>query len=195
MDYKAIIFDCDGTLADTMPPHFLAWTETLGKYGLELDEDRFYALGGWPSLNIVQLLAREKGCEMDCAAIAAEKEAAFERLLRQVEAVAPVLQVAAEWRGKLPLAVATGGVRRICEGVLEHLGIRDWFDAIVTAEDVVHHKPAPDIFLEAARRLNTPPADCLVYEDTDPGIEAARRAGMRHIDVRRLHTPRRISVS
>lgn len=193
MEFKAIIFDCDGTLADTMPPHYEAWAATLARYGLHLSEDRFYALGGWPTLSIVELLARECGKSIDCPAVAHEKETAFESFLDRVQPIEQVKQVAAQWRGKLPMAVATGAVRRICERILQQVGMDGWFDTIVAAEDVPHHKPAPDIYLEAARRLNVPPEDCLVYEDTDPGIEAARRAGMKHIDVRSFYTPRRIT--
>ena len=193
MTFKAIIFDCDGTLADTMPPHYQAWVAALARHGLELSEDRFYALGGWPSLQIVELLAQECGRTIDCHAVACEKEADFERLLSHVQAIEPVKAVAAQWRGKLPMAVATGGIRRIAENILRHVGILDWFDTIVTADDVEHHKPAPDIFLEAARRLKVAPSDCLVYEDTDPGIEAASRAGMQYIDVRTFYQPRRIT--
>ncbi len=189
----AIIFDCDGTLADTMPPHFLAWRETLGRHGMELDEDRFYALGGWPTDKIIELLAAERGLTVDVAAVALEKENEFEVILHHVTAIDHVVGIARRYSGKMPLAVATGGVRRICEKILKHVGILKLFDHIVTADDVERHKPNPDVFLEAARRLNVAPANCLVYEDTDPGIEAAKRAGMHWIDVRTFYMPRRIT--
>ncbi|MDZ4821454.1 MAG: HAD-IA family hydrolase [Planctomycetota bacterium] len=193
--FEAIIFDCDGTLADTMPPHYESWIATLRRHGLDLSEDRFYALGGWPTVRILELLAGERGLALDCNSVAAEKETAFEQLLSEVQAIEPVRAVAEKWRGKVPMAVATGGVRRIAESILAHLGILDWFDAVVTAEDVPHHKPAPDIFLEAARRLGVAPTDCLVYEDSDPGIEAAQRAGMQYADVREFFQPRRVTKS
>ena len=190
----AIIFDCDGTLADTMPVHYEAWVATLALYpGLELSEDRFYELGGWPTLNIAVLLKQETGLAFDPAALAHEKELEFERRLDHVRPIEPVVAVVREYRGKLPIAVATGGIRRICETIVRHIGLTGWFDAMVCAEDVPRHKPAPDIFLEAARRLGIAPEECRVYEDTDPGIEAARRAGMEPIDVRTLYTPRRIT--
>jgi len=191
---SAVIFDCDGTLADTMPVHYQAWAATLGRYpGLELSEDRFYVLGGWPTLSIAELLKKETGLDFDPAAVAREKEAAFERRLDQVRPIALVVAKARELRGTMPIAVATGGIRRICETILHHIGLVGWFDAMVCAEDVRHHKPAPDIFLEAARRLGVAPEDCLVYEDTDPGLEAARRAGMEWTDVRTFYQPRRVT--
>ena len=190
---KAIIFDCDGTLADTMPPHFLAWRLTLGRYGIELDEDRFYALGGWPTDKIIELLASERGLILDVPAVALEKENSFEEILHEVTAIDHVVGIARRYSGKMPLAVATGGVRRICERILNHVGILELFDHVVTADDVEKHKPNPDIFLEAARRLNVAPENCLVYEDTDPGITAAKAAGMHWIDVRTFYKPRRIT--
>ncbi|MDX1963589.1 MAG: HAD-IA family hydrolase [Pirellulales bacterium] len=190
---QGIIFDCDGTLADTMPPHFLAWTSTLDRHGLELDEDRFYALGGWPTHKIIELLASEQGRQLNVSAMVIEKEQEFEDILHQVSAIEPVLRVAQSYAGKLPLAVATGGIRRVCEKILSHIQALHLFDAVVTADDVERHKPNPDIFLEAARRLGVAAEHCLVYEDTDPGLEAARRAGMHWIDVRTFYQPRRIT--
>jgi beta-phosphoglucomutase family hydrolase len=189
----AIIFDCDGTLADTMPVHYEAWQETMSDYGLFLSEDRFYALGGWPTLALTEMLVRETGSGADPRQLAHEKEAAFRRRLLEVLPIEPVVRVVRQHRGRLPIAVATGAIRPILDEILGHIGLTNAFDAIVTSEEVPHHKPAPDIFLEAARRLGVAPGGCLVYEDTDPGIEAARRAGMAYVDVRTLHVPRRVT--
>jgi beta-phosphoglucomutase family hydrolase len=194
MTTQGIIFDCDGTLADTMPPHYEAWVATLTKFNLTLSEDRFYALGGWPTLRVAELVIRESGLPIDAVALSHEKEALFEEMIHRVEPIEPVVAVVRAQHGKLPLAVATGGVRHICERILRHVGIWDCFETVVTCEEVARHKPAPDIFLEAARRLGLEPSTCLVYEDTDPGIEAARQAGMQFIDVRTLHRPRRVSA-
>jgi beta-phosphoglucomutase family hydrolase len=193
MELRGIIFDCDGTLADTMPSHYEAWATILKQYDLEMSEDRFYALGGWPTKKVAELLVRESGRVIDVERISQEKESLFHGNLHLVRPIGPVIDVVRRWQGELPLAVATGAVRTICEKILSQVGLANAFNAIVSAEDVDRHKPAPDIFLEAARRLDVEPRHCRVYEDTDPGIEAARRAGMEYIDVRTLFTPRRVT--
>jgi beta-phosphoglucomutase family hydrolase len=190
---QALIFDCDGTLTDSMPLHYLAWRRTMREHGIEFDEDRFYALGGVPSSNIVAMLAAERGLQLDAHVVARRKEEAFLEELHQLTPIPPILEVARQHRGAMKMAVASGGYRDIILAQLERIGCADWFDAIVTAEDTKRHKPEPDVFLEAARRLNVRPEHCRVYEDADLGIEAARRAGMECVDVRQLHTPRRIT--
>jgi beta-phosphoglucomutase-like phosphatase (HAD superfamily) len=183
---RGIIFDCDGTLADTMPLHWRAWQVISRRHGFSLAEDRFYSLGGVPARDILKLLSAEQGIALNPLAVAREKEAEYLPLIAQVEPINTVVGVARENYGKIPLAVASGGTKRIIEQVLEHLGIRDLFQAIVTSEDVVNQKPAPDIFLEAARRIGVPPQFCRAYEDTDLGMKAIRAAGMEAVDVREL---------
>lgn len=184
-DTTALIFDCDGTLADTMPTHFRAWTAMLTRYGIPFPEARFYQLGGVPSAKIIRLLAAEHGIAVtDIDLMVREKEGAFLLHIETVQPLTPVVQVAATHRGQLPMAVASGGYRDVVGRTLDRLGIRGWFDAMVCAEDTARHKPEPDVFLEAARRLHVEPAGCVVFEDTDIGLEAARRAGMTGVDVR-----------
>lgn len=182
----ALIFDCDGTLADTMPGHYVAWRALLGRLGIAFPEPRFYAMGGMPTGTIIRVLAGETGVAVgDVDALVHEKEQLFLRNLSAVTRIEPVVRVAEWHRGKLPLAVASGGYRDTISRTLAQLELSDWFDATVTAEDTARHKPEPDVFLEAARRLGaTDPARCVVFEDTDIGLEAARRAGMLGIDVR-----------
>ncbi len=182
----ALIFDCDGTLADTMPAHYVSWLETLKPYGVAFPEDRFWALGGWTAEAIVTRLAGEQGIDLDPARVALEKDLSYEKHLAGVQPIPEVVGVALAHRGRLPMAVATGGTRVFCEKILRQIGVEDWFDAVVCAEDVPTCKPEPEIFLEAARRIGAEPARCVVYEDTDPGVEAARRAGMKWVDVRSL---------
>lgn len=189
MTIQALIFDCDGTLADTMPLHWKAWQIVLKRHRLLLGEDRFYALGGVPSRDILRILASEQGIEVDHHAVAMEKEDTYFPLIAQVEPIRVVADIAREYFGKLPMAVASGGSKRVIEQVLQHLNIRQFFQAVVTNEDVVRQKPAPDIFLEAARRLGVPPERCRAYEDTDLGIEAILAAGMEAVDVRELLRP------
>jgi len=186
MNIKGIIFDCDGTLADTMPLHWRAWQAVSTRHRFHFPEERFYALGGVPSRDILQMIAREQGLPLDHLAVAHEKESEYLPLIAQVEPINSVVGVARENHGRIPMAVASGGTRKIIEQVLEHLGIRHLFAAVVTSEDVVNQKPAPDIFLEAARRLGVPAHLCRAYEDTDLGMQAIRAAGMDAVDVRRL---------
>lgn len=182
---QALIFDCDGTLAHTMPLHWQAWREVTTRYGLLFPEDQFYSLGGVPTRDIVRQLAREQGRpDIDPLAFAHEKESAYFNHLHLVGPVEEVVSVARAHRGVLPMAVASGGSKGAITRVLSHLGILDWFQAVVTNEDVVHQKPAPDIFLEAARRLGVAPQRCRAYEDTDLGMQAIRSAGMDAVDVR-----------
>jgi beta-phosphoglucomutase family hydrolase len=183
---RGLIFDCDGTLADTMPLHWRAWQGLMRRHGFRMTEERFYAMGGIPSRDILARLRNEQGLAFDPLAVAREKEQAYLDLLPHVGPIETVLQVARDHFGKVPLAVASGGTRRVIEKVLAHLGIRDLFQAVVTSDDVVRQKPAPDIFLEAARRLEVPPEQCLAYEDTDLGLQAIRAAGMQAVDVREL---------
>lgn len=183
---EALIFDCDGTLADTMPVHYRAWLALLAPFGATFDEARFYALGGVPTTTIARMLVGELGLSVDPAELAARKEQAFVDQIPHVRPVEKVVAIAAQGRGRVPMAVASGGPRGVVELTLRQIGVFDWFGAVVGAEDTVRHKPEPDVFLEAARRLGATPAICTVYEDTDLGLEAARRAGMRGVDIRRL---------
>ncbi|MFM7034693.1 MAG: HAD family hydrolase [Planctomycetia bacterium] len=194
-DHEALLFDCDGTLADTMPAHYRAWLTVTERHGLAFDEDRFYSMGGRPTRDIVATLAREAGIEIDIDAAATHKEASFLEQLHAVEPVDPVIEVIRRCQGLVPMAVVTGGYQHVCRQILEQIGIADCFDTIVASEDTSRHKPDPDPFLEAARRLGAVPKKCVVWEDSDLGIEAARRAGMEWIDVRAFHQPQRVTPS
>lgn len=186
MTIKGLIFDCDGTLADTMPLHWLAWNQITTRHGILFPEDRFYSLGGVPSRDILAMLRDEQGLDIDPLSVAKEKELAYLEMMHQVGPIHEVVTIAHEHHGKIPMAVASGGIKPIIEKVLVHLGIRDLFAAVVTSEDVQRQKPAPDIFLEAARRIGVPPQFCRAYEDTDLGMTAIRTAGMDAVDVRHL---------
>lgn len=181
-----LVFDCDGTIADTMPLHFEAWTIALAEHAVEFPEAMFYEFAGMPSAKIVQRLNERHGHSMPVEETAERKERLYAERIPKVQPIEPVVSIAREYRGKLPMAVATGGTRAICQKTLRALGVLDWFDALVTADDVEHGKPAPDIFLEAARRLNVASDRCVAFEDADLGLQAARAAGMHVIDVRRF---------
>ncbi len=194
MEFEGYIFDLDGTLADTMPAHYMSWRRITQKHGLEFSEDRFYSLGGVPTERIFNILAEEQGKTLNAAECAHEKENAFVDLISEVEPIEPVLEVVRLNHGKVPMAVATGAMRWVMERILNQLEITDYFQAFVCSEDTQRHKPFPDVFLEAATRLGVAPEKCCVYEDAQLGIEAGQAAGMHVIDVREFHTPRRITA-
>ncbi|HEY0714148.1 MAG TPA: HAD-IA family hydrolase [Polyangia bacterium] len=183
---EALIFDCDGTLADTMPAHHQAWQTTLAGLGASFPVDRFYALAGVPTPRIARLLAEEYALTIDPDVLAARKEQAYVDSMPAVQPIEKVVAIARAARGRIPMAVASGSHRVLVEMTLAQIGVRDWFPVVVAAEDTQRHKPEPDVFLLAAERLGVPPEICVVYEDADLGIEAARRAGMRWVDIRRL---------
>jgi HAD superfamily hydrolase (TIGR01509 family) len=193
LPYAALIFDCDGTLTDSMPAHYESWRRMLSRYGIEFSEDRFYGLAGQPTDRIIALLGREQGIPVEPVRMAGEKEQDFLRSLHLLQPIHRVIDVVREQRGTAKLAVASGGLRPVVTAQLRQIGVLDWFDTIVTAEDTTQHKPAPDVFLEAARRLGVAPERCCVYEDADLGVEAARRAGMQCVDIRQFHRPRRVT--
>ncbi len=186
MNPKGLIFDCDGTLADTMPLHWRAWQMITQRHSLHFPEDRFYSLGGVPSRDILKMLAKEQGRSLDHIAVSHEKEEAYLQTLDRVEPIHAVVEIARANHGKIPMAVASGGTEKIICMVLDHLKIRHLFDAIVTSEMVKNQKPAPDIFLEAARLIGVEAKSCRAYEDTDLGMQAIRAAGMEAVDVRKL---------
>jgi beta-phosphoglucomutase family hydrolase len=186
---KGLVFDCDGTLADTMPLHWRAWNATAQRYNLIFSEERFYSLGGVPARHIVEMLCKEQGLCLDPLAVAHEKEMLYLQSFDETKPIHAVVEIAKANHGKIPMAVASGGTQKVICKVLDHLKIRDLFDAVVTSEMVQNQKPAPDIFLEAARRIGVDPKLCRAYEDTDLGLRAIRSAGMQAVDVRTLVSP------
>ena len=180
-DFAAYIFDCDGTLADTMPTHYQAWQVALGEHANEFPEAMFYELGGVPTSRIVEIINERHGYSLPVNETVEHKEALFLQLSSNIAAIEPVVALARQYHGVKPLAVASGGHRRIVLNTLRALGIAELFQAVVTAEDYRRGKPAPDPFLEAALRLDVPPEQCLVFEDTATGIAAATAAGMQSV--------------
>ena len=189
-DVKGLIFDCDGTLVDTMPLHYVAWVKALEHVGIHFPEERFYSFAGAPTRTIIEILAKEQNIQCDPEAVAIEKEKLYTENLEQLEPIHSVIEIARREKGKRKLAVASGGWKRVVKASLTVVGIEDMFEAIVGADDVIHGKPAPDVFLKAAGLLGLKPEECVVYEDGEMGIVAAMAAGMRVIDVRPWYLPR-----
>jgi beta-phosphoglucomutase-like phosphatase (HAD superfamily) len=191
-EFGAYIFDCDGTLADTMPLHYRAWTRLVTELGGSFPEELFYESGGKPTVQILRMLRDEHGLKVDDVERAAErKETYFLEMLPEVKPIEPVIAIARRWYGIKPLAVASGGVRTQIEQTLDALGIRSLFSAVVCVEDYARGKPFPDPFLEAAKRLNVIAADCVAFEDSPLGVQAAVAAGMECVFVPRAGGPKR----
>ena len=187
---KAIIFDADGTLIDTMPAHYLAWEETTQFFGGHFPEKLFYELGGIPSRRIVEILNEKFGHSWNPEEFTAHKEKLYiDTYLPKCKIIEPVVDIAKLYKGRMPLGVGTGATQEVVQAALAVTGISDLFDTVVGADDVENGKPAPDTFLEAARRLGVEPQYCLVYEDSDMGLRAAESAGMTSIDVRPYLVP------
>ncbi|MEM7346889.1 MAG: beta-phosphoglucomutase family hydrolase [Chloroflexota bacterium] len=184
---KALIFDFDGTLIDTMPLHYQAWKETVELFGAHFPEPLFYELAGAPSNKLVAILNNKYGYQLDAKRITDQKEKRFlEYYLPQAQPIVPMVTLVKQYHNRLPVAIGTGGILPIVQTGLKSIGLSDTFEVIVTADDVEQGKPAPDTFLKAADLLNVLPEHCHVFEDGDLGLEAAQRAGMTATDIRLL---------
>jgi beta-phosphoglucomutase family hydrolase len=184
-NFGGYIFDLDGTLVDTMPLHYAAWETALRRAGLvgRLDENRFYELGGVPSRKVAALLGEHHGLKLDPEVVYKDKEDAFMSSLQKLELIIPVVEFARTAGKTKPIAIASGGTRDVVTSTLEKTGLAALFPIVVTADDVVHGKPSPDMFLLAAKLMGVEPKDCLVFEDGQPGVKAAAAAGMKCVFV------------
>jgi len=181
--FRAYLFDCDGTIADSMPLHYLAWKKALGEWNCEFDEDVFYAWGGRPTHDIISRLNEEQGLSMPVEQVATHKENLYLEMLPHLKAVPDVLEHIEAAHGRIPFAVVSGGNRESVTASLASLKLLDRFDVLVCAEDYKKGKPDPEAFLIAAAKLGVPPAECLVFEDTEMGIQAAKAAGMAFVKI------------
>jgi len=184
-DVHALIFDCDGTLVDTPPAYALAWAEGLRPSGIEMPPAWYLARAGMSEHVLMDAFEAEFGVRLDRGAVISVMRKQFLAGLDKLRENDAVASIARANHGRLPMAVASGGSAAIVRATLRATNLVALFDTVVTIEDVGHAKPAPDLFLEAARRLGVPPAQCLVFEDSREGLEAARRAGMRVVDVKK----------
>jgi beta-phosphoglucomutase-like phosphatase (HAD superfamily) len=180
---KALIFDIDGTLADTMDVHYRAWEEVAARYGFIYPRDVFDELAGIPTKKIMGILNERFHLNFTEAAVM-EKEQAFLKLINEVKPIEPIAEIARKYKGILPMALGTGGTKYFAELTIKTIGFEGFFDILVSADDVENHKPAPDTFLKCAHLMKVEPEFCVVFEDGIQGFEAARRAGMIVVDVR-----------
>ena len=184
-DFAGYIFDCDGTLVDTMPLHYRAWDQAMQRAGLKgtLSEELFYSLGGMPTKKVAAVMAKHYGITIDVEHVFHQKEELFLEMQTEMKIIKPVVDFARKLHGRSPMSVASGGPRPVVKKTLEHMLIADLFPVVVTPEDVTHGKPSPDMFLLAAERMGVPPEQCLVFEDAEPGFQAAVAAGMKFVRV------------
>ncbi|MBQ1014605.1 HAD-IA family hydrolase [Micromonospora sp. M51] len=187
--FAAYLFDCDGTIVDSMPLHYVAWQRALAEWGCEFPEDLFYAWGGRPTADIIVELNEQQGLAMPVAAVVERREGYYQELLPQLAAVPEVLAHIHDAHRRVPFAVVSGSTRASVTASLDALGLLDRFDVLVCADDYTRAKPDPEAFLLAARQLGVPPEACLVFEDTDLGIQAATAAGMASVRVPQQRTP------
>jgi len=187
--FAAYLFDCDGTIVDSMPLHYLAWQRALAEWDCEFPEDLFYAWGGRPTADIIVALNEQQGLAMPVAAVVERRESYYQELLPQLAAVPEVLAHIHDAHRRVPFAVVSGSTRASVTASLEALGLLDRFDVLVCADDYTRAKPDPQAFLLAAEQLGVPPESCLVFEDTDLGIQAATAAGMASVRVPQQRTP------
>ena len=182
---KALIFDCDGTLVDTMPLHLDAWKKAFELNGREFPHDFIDSLKGAPGPEIVRLYNEQFNDNLDFEKVAKEKASFTHQSIKNAKPIQQVVDVAIKYKDLIPMSVASGGSEYNVHTSLTSTGILDLFNPILTSSNNISPKPNPDIFLECAKQMNVAPEDCLVFEDGDFGLEAAERAGMQSIDVRK----------
>ncbi len=187
--FDALIFDCDGTLVDTATAHLAALRVGLAEHGLEMTDEFYYPRAGLTPRALFEEYEWEMGRAVPRAEVVARYSVAFKEGLHLLEEVSVVAEVARAWKGRVPMAVGSNGQRGNVESTLRATGLLGLFDFVVVAADVAAGKPAPDVFLEAARRMGVRAERCVVFEDTDEGLEAARAAGMDGRDIREVWRP------
>jgi HAD superfamily hydrolase (TIGR01509 family) len=182
-DFRAYLFDCDGTVVDSMPLHYIAWKQALDEWNCPFPEDLFYAWGGKPPLDIIIDLNRLYGLNMPVEATAEHKENLYYRQFPHLTSIAEVVEIIERDHGRIPFAIVSGSTRESIIRSLTAVGLLDRFEIIVGSDEYQHSKPAPDAYLLGAERLGVSPGNCLVFEDADIGIQAAIAAGMQTVRV------------
>lgn len=175
---KALIFDLDGTLADTMPVHFWAYKNILTEYGINFTPEIFTTLAGIPAVGTIEKLNELFGTKMNAEEVGHFKEQEYEKIMHKMKPIVPVVELAKQYHGKMPMAIGTGGYNRLAWKTMEILGLDKYFSILVSSNEITHPKPHPETFLKCAEHLGIEPNFCEVFEDGDLGMQAAKSAGM-----------------
>ena len=183
---EALIFDIDGTLVDTMPTHYKACQLACKKYGFDFPLEFFISNAGRPTLAVFEDLIKEKKINLDGRQLGIEKEIILESLIEEFTPMPIIADTALHYFNKLPMALGTGGTKLIATKTVDIVNLASYFDVVVTADDVEHYKPHPETFLKCAEQMGISPEKCLVFEDGEPGIQAAISAGMEYLDIRKI---------
>jgi beta-phosphoglucomutase family hydrolase len=184
---KALIFDLDGTLADSIPIHIQCWHEACKTFGYRFNEDMLYEMTGMPTYKFAEYIKKDSGCDISVGEIMKLKQTHFYRLAHTIKPVKLMAEFVISHHSKIPMSIGTGGGRKSSELILKAIGMLEYFDIIVTADDVTNHKPEPDTFLKCANLMGIAPQYCQVFEDGKPGMDAALKAGMFVTDVRQFY--------
>ncbi|MGQ7869400.1 HAD family hydrolase [Sunxiuqinia sp. sy24] len=182
-EIKGLIFDLDGTIADTMPIHYIAWKNAAARYGIDFTIELFEQLAGIPLYPTVEKLNELFNKNIDPQEMGDSKEQEYEDNMHKAQPIEAVMDVIREYHGKLPMAIGTGGCRALSRKAMHIIGVDHYIDKLVSADDVSKHKPHPETFLKCAELIGVAPEDCLVFEDGVLGIQAAQKAGMQVVDV------------
>ena len=181
---KALIFDLDGTLSDSLPVHVETWNRIGERYGFKFDPQIVYEMTGRPTIEFAQRIVDQYRLKAEPAELVRIKQHSFWDLAYLLQPVPEVIEIVKNHFGKLPMSVGTGASRKSAGVQLKQLGLQKYFDFIVSADDVTIHKPNPHTFWECARLMNVEYRFCQVFEDGELGLEAAEKAGMIVTDVR-----------
>ncbi|WP_044104664.1 fructose-1-phosphate/6-phosphogluconate phosphatase [secondary endosymbiont of Ctenarytaina eucalypti] len=184
--YQGLIFDMDGTLVNTAPTHRKAWKQALAPYGMQFDEAAVVLLSGAPTWYIAKMIIESHQIDMDPYQLSREKNTALYNIFFDDITTLPLIEVVKHYHGHRLMAVGTGSEHAVAKALLHYLGLLKYFNAIVGADNVTYHKPDPQTFLRCAELIGVQPETCVVFEDADLGIMAAKAANMAVVDVRKM---------
>lgn len=180
---KALIFDLDGTIANTMPNHFLSWRKAVSPYGIDFNAKLFMELTGMPRTATIEKLNEMFGTKMNPDIVGKVKEDHFKTLVNSTLEIEMVTDVIRKYHTILPMSIGTGSTKNGAKKTLEVIKMQSYFEIVITSDDIINHKPHPETFLKCAELMGVDPKDCVVFEDGILGMNAAEEAGMMVIDV------------